>query len=519
MSRRRLEEGVSTSSFSLRSITKTDSVDTKPASVSRTVRDPPALSAVLSFKFASLGAAAAERNAATKVSSRLPANFFQSSIKGATNTNSTMRLTAVVDDLTQRLRKAIDGKISLEQQINSVKKSLSSERKNVSVKLGELERENSKLRGSETKLRSELSQLVTTASLDREKFGDRVNAALEIDSIDASVLLVGAEARIDALAKREETLSALLISHENDIKVAALQATDAKSKVVVAEADLAALSARETTLSALLVSHESDISAAVLELAALNAAAEKAADEERVEVVKRESAMEKLNEEIGKAAARLLEAEQAVIALTRTNATVSGALRPVSKTTLKNKLVEISALCSSAQVGVPSHLSLDSPIDQAHNISSGTESPVDIMTNALIDDLQLNFKHASAAFAIATQAPRVENVGACEEGEGEGAVAGESMGEGTVAGESVGEGAVAGESVGEDAVAGAVSVAGGGEDVGAVAGDSEDVGAVAGTGGGEDVGAVAGAGGGGDVGAVAGGGEDVCVVEGDGQVK
>ena len=436
----------------------------------------------------------------TKVSSRLPSNFFQSNIKGATNTNSTMRLTAVVDDLTQRLRKAIDGKISLEQQINSVKKSLSSERKNVSVKLGELERENSKLRESELKLRSELSQLVTTASLDREKFGDRVNAALEIDSIDASVLLVGAEARIDALAKREETLSALLISHENDIKVAALQATDAKSKVVVAEADLAALSARETTLSALLVSHERDINSAVLELTALNAAAEKAADEERVEVVKRESAMEKLNEEIGKAAARLLEAEQAVIA--RTNATVSGALHPsVSETTVKNKLVEISALCSSAQVGVPSHLSLDSPIDQAHNISSGTESPVDIMTNALIDDLQLNFKHASAAFAIATQAPRVENVGACEEGEGEGAVAGEtegagavageSVGEGAVAGESVGEGAVAGESVGEDAVAGAVSVAGGGEDVGAVAG------------------AVS----------VAGGGEDVCVVEGDGQAE
>ena len=472
MSRRRLEEGVSTSSFSLRSITKTDSVDTKPASVSRTVRDPPALSAVLSFKFASLGAAAAERNAATKVSSRLPANFFQSSIKGATNTNSTMRLTAVVDDLTQRLRKAIDGKISLEQQINSVKKSLSSERKNVSVKLGELERENSKLRENEIKLRSELSQLVTTASLDREKFGDRVNAALEIDSIDASVLLVGAEARIDALAKREETLSALLISHENDIKVAALQATDAKSKVVVAEADLAALSARETTLSALLVSHESDINTAVLELTALNAAAEKAADEERVEVVKRESAMQNLNEEIGKAAARLLEAEQAVIA--RTNATVSGALRPVSKTTLKNKLVEISALCSSAQVGVPSHLSLDSPIDQAHNISSGTESPVDIMTNALIDDLQLNFKHASAAFAIATQAPRVENVGVCEEGEGEGAVAGETEGEGAGEGESVGEGAVAGESVGEGAVAG--------ESVGegAVAGESVGEGAVAG---------------------------------------
>jgi hypothetical protein len=485
---------------------------------------------VLSFKFASLGAAAAEKNAATKVSSRLPSNFFQSNIKGATNTNSTMRLTAVVDDLTQRLRKAIDGKISLEQQINSVKKSLSSERKNVSVKLGELERENSKLRESETKLRSELSQLVTTASLDREKFGDRVNAALEIDSIDASVLLVGAEARIDALAKREETLSALLISHENDIKVAALQATDAKSKVVVAEADLAALSARETTLSALLVSHESDINSAVLELAALNAAAEKAADEERVEVVKRESAMEKLNEEIGKAAACLLEAEQAAIALTRTNATVSGALNP-SKTTLKNKLVEISALCSSAQVGVPSHLSLDSPIDQAHNISSGTESPVDIMTNALIDDLQLNFKHASAAFAIATQAPRVENVGACEEGEGEGAVAGETEGEGAGEGESMGEGAVAGESMGEGAVTGASmgegAVAGETEGEGAVAGESVGEGAVAGESVGEDAvaGAVAGTGGGEGVGAVAGavavagGGEDVCVVEGDGQVK
>jgi len=214
MSRRRLEHGASvSSSFSLRTITTAPAAGHAGGAAPRRAHPgpapPPTVSAApaLNFRFNSLGSRPVEAPAKPAEPPKLN-NFFAKPVGagGGKEAGDVLRLSAVVDDLTQRLRKTTEVKAQLEGQMQRINAVLLQERQNATARIQSLKNEVSAVQESEGRLRSELAVRPAVKEVHANKFQSSVRSALEQEEANARV--ADAEARVAQLARRSEALGA-----------------------------------------------------------------------------------------------------------------------------------------------------------------------------------------------------------------------------------------------------------------------------------------------------------------------
>lgn len=420
MSRRRIEAGISApSSFSLRTLSGPAPVAmaSAPSMAARPGAPPPAITAAtgLSFKFNSLATAKPASPPKALEPSRMPANFFSKPHPtGSKESAESMRLTAVVDDMAQRLRKATDAKVQLEAQMQRVAAQLAQERNSAASKLTSMRSEMKVVQDSELRLRGELAQRPAVKEVDTAKFSSRVRSALEAEETNARV--ADAEARVASLTKRHESLSVevKLLEGRKDGALAeqasALSAEEVEGLVQKAAAASAQLTAREDArasveddiqrYTALCDAHKDDAKKAQLALFKANeATAAAVADEaaakqqcciKQAEVDGLGSKMDRLKDEL---------ATLSTVASAPTTFSVTGSGAPERKANpfgTTSAQVEALACCN---MGVPYHFGHDAPIGVAH-ISGAAEDPtMDGMVQALVGDLQLYLQQAAADHA------------------------------------------------------------------------------------------------------------------------
>ena len=440
MSRRRIESGLnSQSSFSLRTLATSGPTAPAAVPVAGTARHnaaPPTIpqQASLSFKFDSLAtrptSAAASATSPTLRASApaaLPSNFFAKAATG----NDSMRLTACVEDLTQRLRKAMDAKVQLESQVTRLNGALVQERSQTQQRLAALKTEVATVQDNEMRLRTELAQRPAVREVDTHKFATRVRSALEQEETNAKV--ADAEARLGALVKRADSLTAevkLLESRKADALAATESALsqeemdDLVAKAATAQA--AAIEAEDRRMAI-----EDDIArfsamrdVCQQETADAEAALLKANEATAAAVVDESAAKQQLREmllEHGNVAEKVAYMEKqleglSTAAVAPTTFGVSGAHAPERNIeALGSPMAQVTAAGCCGD-GVAYHFKHDAPL----NICSIAPDPsatdaTNQMVTALVSDLQAYFQSSAADHAkVGREHESPASVGAVE---------------------------------------------------------------------------------------------------------
>tara|TARA_B110000902_G_scaffold265251_1_gene349006 strand:- start:1065 stop:2390 length:1326 start_codon:yes stop_codon:yes gene_type:complete len=246
MSRRRLEQGASgASSFSLRALqtTPADAVAASAGAMRRPAGPfgaPPAVptqATTLNFRFSTLTGAVPQAPKPVEAP-KLPSNFFSRPVSGAAaqGTGDVLRLTAVVDDLTQRLRKTTEVKNQLEGQVQRINAALVQERSNATARIQSLKAEVGAVQESEHRLRSELATRPAVKEVDTNRFQASVRSALEQEETNARV--ADAEARVSMLGKRYDALTAevKVLDERRGAGLAAQSLTSEEVEAMVAKA-------------------------------------------------------------------------------------------------------------------------------------------------------------------------------------------------------------------------------------------------------------------------------------------
>jgi predicted nucleic acid-binding Zn-ribbon protein len=428
MSRRRIEAGLSNqSSFSLRALSTPVAAApaATPAGFARNAA-PPAIpqQAALSFKFSSL----ATKSTSTPYSqgspplrasapSALPGNFFSKPMVTGMSTSSaeSMRLTAVVDDLTQRLRKSIEAKTQLEGQVTRLNGALVQERSAAQQRLSALKTEVATVQDSEMRLRSELAARPAVREVDTNKFATRVRSALEQEETNAKV--ADAEARLGAVSKRHESLVAEVKLLESR-KAEALEATSSALSAeevdeLVAKAAIAQESMRQAEdvkagveddiarFTAMRDAHNKEMQEAetalfkATEATAAAVVDESAAKQQLVDAKAEHANMTEQVEQLTRHMSGLSAASTAPTTFSVTGAHAPG--RNMAAFGSPMAAVEALGCCG---VGVADHFKHDAPLNicaLAPNASD--DSPTNLMVTALVSDLQAYFQSCAADHA------------------------------------------------------------------------------------------------------------------------
>jgi len=422
MSRRRIEQGISApSSFSLRAI----ATGSQPLSVgaaipirshSVSVAPPPVPAhASLSFKFSSLavatspGIAAAPKPPLTPPA--LPANFFSRQTVSSKESHDTMRLTAVVDELTQRLRKVGDAKTTAETQLARTGQALTTERQAHAAKIQAMKSEMATVQDMAMGLRSELAQRPAMREVNPLQFDSRVRFALEQEETNARV--ADAESRVAMLLKRAEGLTAEVkimegrkhthLSEanselsEDEIEALVQRAAEAQTKLAAAEDQKAAIQDSIDRLTALRDAHREEADVAATQLAQANLATTQSVTDSHAARRQVKDLLDEHDEV--KRALEVKRAEIAALSVARPMAsfTVTGAEAPKRRDLLvvtDTAKVESFSCCST---GLPFHFAHDAPL----NITAATgatpqgDEIMDTMVNALVSDLKDYFTFAA----------------------------------------------------------------------------------------------------------------------------
>ena len=427
MSRRRIEAGLtSQSSFSLRTLS-TGTAAAPAAAMGSVLRGaaPPAIpqQASLSFKFDSLATCPVSISSQgspplrSSAPTSLPANFFSKAAvsAGPKDAAEAMRLTAMVDDLTQRLRKAVETKSQLEGQVHRLNGAIVQERSAANQRLSALKTEVATVQESEMRLRTELAQRPAVREVDTYKFATRVRSALEQEETNAKV--ADAEARLIAVVKRHESLVAEVKLLEGR-KVDALEATASALSTEEVDELVAKAASAETALreaidqkvgldddiarfTAMRDAHHDEMKSAEMGLFKANEATaaavadEAAAKQQLAEVHTERSDLSAQVANIQKQMEGLSTA-----AIVPTTFSVTGAHAPArNMAALGSAMAQVEAAGCCGE-GVAFHFNHDAPLNIC-SISpdpSGTDA-TNQMVNALVSDLKSYFQCCASEHA------------------------------------------------------------------------------------------------------------------------
>lgn len=366
--------------------------------------------ASLSFKFSSLAVATSPAIAAApKPPPTLPSNFLSRQTVASKESNDTMRLTAVVDELTQRLRKVGDAKTTAETQLARTGQALTTERQAHTAKIKAMKSEMATVQDMAMGMRSELAQRPAMREVNPRQFDSRVRFALEQEETNARV--ADAESRVAMLLKRAEGLTAEVkimegkkhthlaeansALSEDEIEVLVQRAAEAQVKLQAAEDQEAAIQDSIDRLTALRDAHREEGDVAATQLAQANAATSNAVTDSHAA---RRQVDDLLNEH--DEVKRSLEAKRveiAALSVARPMAfTVTGASAPKRRDHLvvtDSAKVDAFTCCGT---GIPYHFAHDSPLNiTASTGATSGDGEMDSMVTALISDLKGYFTFAA----------------------------------------------------------------------------------------------------------------------------
>ena len=430
MSRRRIEAGAqNANTFSLRAMAPAATGATRQARTSLEIAPTAApLATNLSFNLDALG----NRTGAAAVPIKLePPGWAQTTLfrtaraeNVRTTSAETMHLGAVIDDLTQRLRKASDARSALEEHVRRTNAAFERERRQSNAKIGALASEVSTLQDNELKLRSELAQKSNAKELDEARFRSSVQTALEVE--DTNARAADASAKLLALKKEHASLTEevrlledrkcqateaargadVLLDPENPQDAPTREAMDAlRADAVALQVRSRAAcerQARACSLTRLAPALQREIEKHV---ASHDEYAQRLIDKE-LELVKSRKNVADIEAEAARRVTCMQTEVQAVheelesvkSASTTPSFNVHGAMPPVRHEDAMRTLAAQTESQTGVRTGVPFHLAHDAPIDiGARRPDEGTAT--DDMVQALIADLQLCFSFAANAHA------------------------------------------------------------------------------------------------------------------------
>lgn len=420
MSRRRLEQGASgASNFSLRALPHGVSPPTAAAvNVPQQRMSPPPVSGAsqLSFKFNSICVrpsqpvtmAAAEhvRMAAPVMPQNVPS--IQSVQK-----NEGLRLQAIVNDLSDRLKKANDVKAQLETQLHRVGAAFAQERSNSASRLHTLKSEVAAVKASEERLRSELLSRPVVKEVDNEKFSKCVKSALAAEEVSARV--ADAEARLHAVVKKHDALTAevALLDEKRAIGVAAQssmltvdEVDDLLKRAAISKSELIALEEKQDTvkdsivhLEAVRSSHHDDIKQCEADLA-------KANEDTASAVADAKAAKQQVQElllEHGSVAGKLTAMRQKLSECATQAAVPSFTVTGTAPVKAKLGVLEASPaqqvdVLSCCHTGLPPHFDHDSPAGLTIGAHPKSEK-ANALVEAIVTDLKSYLTDAQARHA------------------------------------------------------------------------------------------------------------------------
>lgn len=398
-----------------------------PLSVATAAVQPPALN----FKFDSFGprpGVAAAAPGKHPEPPRLPNNLFNrpvNTMMAATKeSHDVLRLSAIVDDLTMRLRKTTDAKTQLEGQMQRVNAALVQERSAASSRLSALKAEVATVQESENKMRVELATRPAVKEVDSRRFMTSVRSALEQEETNARV--ADAEARVMALQKRAEALGAevRLLEERRAAGVAAeataltvdeveeliRRGTEAQSHLEQLQDKSSAISDNIAQLEAMRKEHQIDLKAAKTALHEANAATTAAAADASAAKAQVHELMAEhgnVRSKVDLQRERLLKEGQAT---RQPTIAVTGADAPKN---LMGRIVASSAqqvdYMSCCGTGVPFHFAHDAPVAltsaspqamwQKPMDHQQDKSPSEMLVGAIVKDIKLYFTSASERHA------------------------------------------------------------------------------------------------------------------------
>lgn len=424
MSRRRIESGFNTqSSFSLRTLsTAGEAAPSAVVSMFSHNTPPPAIpkKALLSFKLDSISTRPASEGSpppGPTIVNSLSNNFFAKPANVSMNNKNTdsMRLAAVVDDLTQRLRKTNEDKTNLEAQVIRINNALVQERSMGQQRLQALKTEVATVQGNEMLLRTQLAQRPVVREVDTVQFNTRVRSALEQEETNAKV--ADAEARLSVIIKRFESLTGEVKLLENrksgalEAKQSALsvkEVQDLVSRAAVAETALRAAVDRKVGLDddisrfvAMRDAHQEEMKSAETALLKVNEATASAiADESAVKLQLKDVKSEHSNmtAQVSQLTKQMEELSAASTA--PTTFSVTGALAPARNNAVFDSPMVHVANAGCYGKGVALHFKHDAPINiTAIAVDPSGDSATNQMITALVSDLQSYFQTSASDHA------------------------------------------------------------------------------------------------------------------------
>lgn len=387
----------------------------------------------MSFKFDSLLVDSHQVAAPVKTTSptsALPSNFFSHQTVGSRESADTMRLTAVVDELHQRLRKMRDAKTTTDAQMARISQVLANERAANISRIKAMKSEMSAVQDQTMSLRSELAQRPAVREVDTTKFGARVRSALDQEETNAKV--ADASSRVSMLLKRAEGLAIevqLLEDRKHGLADTNATVTDEKVEALVqraAEAQTLLSAAEEQKklimdgidkITAIRDAHRINTKAAALELNAANIATNTAVADSNAARLQVRDLLSEHEALVSSIEAKRIE----ITALGKARTveyTVTGAQAPARPNPCIATIAAQVDNLSCCSTGVPYHFAHDAPINIAQIASTaaidGAETPNGIYAAAVVSDLKSCFMTVSKAFAENEREWVVTTTGAVE---------------------------------------------------------------------------------------------------------
>jgi chromosome segregation ATPase len=331
--------------------------------------------------------------------------------------HDTMRYTAVIDDLKQRLRKEGEKKQGLENQITRLNQTLASVKNEANAKLRALQSDLGALQATEAKLRKEVAARPVVKET-KGAFENQVQATLEAEAAEARVAEAGA--KLATLEKRSTELGAevdLLKAH----RAAALGAVAPKDgslseeavEKLLAKAGKAAkrlqeLSERRDALkdeaerfNALAESRRADAAAARRDAAlAAESMAEAAAEASRAQTKELSGQLKDAHAELGRVNALVADAQTAldVAQSAAHGGNVTGATVPARALhAFEDTALARAAARSRFAIGTPAPLAFDCPT--TIGAQGAADAQGQAMVDAVIADLTLFFTNSIAESA------------------------------------------------------------------------------------------------------------------------
>ena len=352
------------------------------------------------------GMNAVSNNSAANIPTLALTNAFARPAAASSFTGDTLRLNAVIDDLTQRLRKTTDKIQQMENANARTSQSFASAKNSAAYRITTLKAELATVVSSESKLRTELGAKSKVAETKAEPFLTSVRSALEADELEQRS--AAAEKKCVEMQERQKQLSTDLDMMEgkrsemmsvmagddpmtaSDLEDIIAKAKKATRKLEKLELRRSALEDEVSKFGALADARREDAAAARRDATMENAKVDEA--EANLKTLQQRSETAGIAE-----ATAIRAAEQALKLMPVLPNTLEGAEPGNRLNRVEDSNMARIEMAAQTAIGIPFHFQFDAPIGLGAEYTNATIEQPNEMIDAVVKDLTAYFQNAVLA--------------------------------------------------------------------------------------------------------------------------